>query len=52
MKSRALRRVALAAAVASTSALVLAGCSGGGGAAAGRSDEAITLTVATVNHFG
>ncbi|WZH37859.1 MAG: extracellular solute-binding protein [Microbacterium enclense] len=52
MKSRALRRVALAAAVASTSALVLAGCSGGGGAAAGSSDEEITLTVATFNDFG
>ncbi|KTS14339.1 ABC transporter substrate-binding protein [Microbacterium testaceum] len=52
MKSRALRRVALAASVASTSALVLAGCSGGGGAAAGSSDEEITLTVATFNDFG
>ncbi|MDF2666891.1 MAG: ABC-type sugar transport system, periplasmic component [Microbacterium sp.] len=52
MNSRALRRVALAAAVASTSALVLAGCSGGGGAAAGSSDEEITLTVATFNDFG
>ncbi|MDF2047834.1 extracellular solute-binding protein [Microbacterium sp. Kw_RZR3] len=52
MKSRALRRVALTAAVASTSALVLAGCSGGGGAAAGSSDEEITLTVATFNDFG
>ena len=52
MKSRALRRVALATAVASTSALVLAGCSGGGGAAAGGSDEEVTLTVATFNDFG
>ncbi|WP_295825482.1 ABC transporter substrate-binding protein [uncultured Microbacterium sp.] len=51
MKNRALRRVALVAAVASTSALVLAGCSGGGGSASG-GDGPVTLTVATFNDFG
>ncbi len=50
MKNRALRRVALVAAVASTSALVLAGCSGGGAASGG--DGQVTLTVATFNDFG
>jgi cellobiose transport system substrate-binding protein len=43
--------VALVAAVASTSALVLAGCSGGGGSASG-GDGPVTLTVATFNDFG
>jgi len=51
VKNRALRRVALVAAVASTSALVLAGCSGGGGSASG-GDGPVTLTVATFNDFG
>ncbi|MFN3948892.1 extracellular solute-binding protein [Microbacterium sp.] len=52
MNSRALRRTALVAAVASTSALVLAGCTGGGGSASGGSDGEVTLTVATFNDFG
>ena len=51
MKNRALRRVALVAAVASTSALVLAGCSGTGGSASG-GDGDVTLTIATFNDFG
>lgn len=50
MKTRALRRTALVAAVASTSALVLAGCSGAGGSASG--DGEVTLTIATFNDFG
>lgn len=50
MKSRVLRRAAVVAAVASTSALVLAGCSGGGGTASG--DGEVTLTIATFNDFG
>nr|WP_154921778.1 extracellular solute-binding protein [Microbacterium testaceum] len=52
MNSRALRRTALVAAVASTSALVLAGCSGAGGSASGGSDGEVTLTIATFNDFG
>ena len=52
MKSRALRRAAVVAAVASTSALVLAGCSGSGGSASGGSDGEVTLTIATFNDFG
>ena len=50
MKSRALRRAALVAAVASTSALVLAGCSGSGGTAA--ADGEVPLTAATFNDIG
>ncbi len=51
MNSRALRRIGLVAGVATTSALVLAGCSGGGGDAASGGDEN-TLTLATFNDFG
>ncbi|MBA8814956.1 cellobiose transport system substrate-binding protein [Microbacterium halimionae] len=52
MKSRALHRAATIAAVASTAALVLAGCSSSsdGGSSADGGD--ITLTVATFNDFG
>lgn len=53
MTSRPLRRIAVIAAVASTSALVLAGCAGGGGSTASSDpNEKITLTVATFNDFG
>lgn len=53
MNSRALRRVGLMAGVATTSALVLAGCAGGGGATPSADpDEKVTLTVATFNDFG
>ncbi|MCM3695052.1 ABC transporter substrate-binding protein [Microbacterium oleivorans] len=51
MNSRALRRVGVLAAVASTSAIVLAGCAGGGEPAA-NSGEKVTLTIATFNNFG
>lgn len=51
MKSRALRRVAVATIAASTSAIVLAGCAGGSGSTS-ESDGPITLTVATFNDFG
>lgn len=51
MNSRALRRVGVLAAVASTSALALAGCAGGGEPAA-NGDEKVTLTIATFNNFG
>ncbi|GAA3036546.1 ABC transporter substrate-binding protein [Microbacterium dextranolyticum] len=53
MNTRALRRVGLVAGVATTSALVLAGCAGGGGGAATADpNEKVTLTVATFNDFG
>ncbi|MFS0866110.1 ABC transporter substrate-binding protein [Microbacterium sp. 179-B 1A2 NHS] len=54
MNSRALRRVGLVAGVATTSALVLAGCAGSGEPAAngGGGDEKVTLTIATFNNFG
>ncbi|MFT3797800.1 ABC transporter substrate-binding protein [Microbacterium sp.] len=54
MNTRALRRVGLVAAVATTSAIVLAGCggSGGSGDASTDPDAKITLTLATFNDFG
>ncbi len=52
MSSRVLRRTALVAAAASTTALVLAGCAGSGGDASGGSDEDITLTITTFGTFG
>lgn len=53
MNTRALRRIGLVAGVATTSALVLAGCAGGGGGAATADpNEKVTLTVATFNDFG
>ncbi|GAA5034420.1 extracellular solute-binding protein [Microbacterium fluvii] len=54
MKSRALRRTAIVMAAASTTALVLAGCSGSSNepAATADPDEPVTLTVATFNDFG
>lgn len=51
MNSRALRRIGLVAGVATTSALVLAGCSGGGDPAASGGDSD-TVTLATFNDFG
>ncbi|EIC07366.1 extracellular solute-binding protein family 1 [Microbacterium laevaniformans OR221] len=53
MNTRALRRIGLVAGVATTSALVLAGCAGGsGGAKTADPNEKVTLTVATFNDFG
>ena len=53
MNTRALRRIGLVAGVATTSALVLAGCAGGGGGAATADpNEKVTLTVATSSDFG
>jgi len=54
VSSRAQRRLAIVAATAATSALVLAGCAGGGGDTSGSADpdEKITLTIATFNDFG
>ncbi len=54
MNSRALRRVSLLAGVATTSALVLAGCAGGAtpGETTEPGGEDITLTLATFNDFG
>lgn len=55
MNSRALRRLGLMAGVATTSAIVLAGCAGTSDAApSGDADsgEKITLTIATFNNFG
>lgn len=54
MNSRALRRIGLVAGVATTTAIVLAGCSGGGdtGSTGGADGDKITLTVATFNNFG
>ena len=54
MNTRALRRVGLVAGIATTSALVLAGCAGGsgGGAATADQNEKVELTIATFNDFG
>ncbi|GAA1948335.1 ABC transporter substrate-binding protein [Microbacterium aquimaris] len=53
MKSRAMRRTAVAAAAASATALVLAGCAGGSdSSSSGSGDEEIELTIATFNDFG
>lgn len=53
MNTRALRRTALIAVAASTTAIMLAGCAGsGGGASSSNPNEKITLTVATFNDFG
>ncbi|MBN9223718.1 MAG: ABC transporter substrate-binding protein [Microbacterium sp. SCN 70-27] len=53
MNTRALRRVGLVAGIATTSALVLAGCAGGsGGGATADPNEKVELTVATFNDFG
>ena len=52
MNSRALRRVGLIAGVASTTALVLAGCSGSPAGDDAASDEKVTLTVTTFGTFG
>ncbi len=54
MNSRALRRIGLVAGVATTSAIILAGCAGGGGGTSteGGGDGEITLTLATFNNFG
>jgi cellobiose transport system substrate-binding protein len=51
VNSRALRRIGLVAGVATTSAIVLAGCSGGGDQAASGGDSD-TVTLATFNDFG
>jgi len=52
VNSRALRRVGLIAGVASTTALVLAGCSGSPAGDDAASDEKVTLTVTTFGTFG
>ena len=53
MNTRALRRIGLVAGVATTSAIVLAGCAGGsGGGATTDPNEKVTLTIATFNDFG
>ncbi|GAA3918636.1 ABC transporter substrate-binding protein [Microbacterium invictum] len=52
MKSRALRRIGLIAGVATTSAIVLAGCSGGGEDPGDETEGETTLTIATFNDFG
>ncbi|WP_375386642.1 ABC transporter substrate-binding protein [uncultured Microbacterium sp.] len=53
MKSRALQRTAMVAAVASISALVLAGCaSGGSSTPTADPNKPVTLTVSTFNDFG
>ena len=54
MRSRALRRLGLVAGVATTSALVLAGCAGGGGGDTtdGGDGEPASITLATFNDFG
>lgn len=54
MKTRALRRIGLVAGVATTSALVLAGCSGTGGGTAtdGAAGGEVSITIATFNDFG
>ena len=52
MNTRALRRIGLVAGVATTSAIVLAGCAGGsGGGATADPNEKVTLTIATFNDF-
>nr|WP_274636745.1 ABC transporter substrate-binding protein [Microbacterium bovistercoris] len=52
MKSRALRRTAVAIAATSTAVLALAGCAGSGGSDSGDSNEKITLTVTTFGAMG
>ena len=54
MNTRALRRIGLVAGVATTSALVLAGCAGGAtpGETTEPGGEDVTLTLATFNDFG
>ncbi|RLK52304.1 ABC transporter substrate-binding protein [Microbacterium telephonicum] len=53
MNTRALRRIGLVAGIATTSAIVLAGCAGGSGdSATGDPNAEVTLTVATFNDFG
>ncbi len=56
MKSRALRRIGLVAGVATTSALVLAGCSGSGDNPEpgdnGDSKEPVTISITTFGTFG
>lgn len=53
MNTRALRRIGLVAGIATTSALVLAGCAGGsGGGTTADPDEKVELTIATFNDFG
>ncbi|WP_312676958.1 extracellular solute-binding protein [Microbacterium sp.] len=53
MNTRALRRIGLVAGVATTSAIVLAGCAGGsGGGTTADPNEKVTLTIATFNDFG
>ncbi len=53
MNTRALRRIGLVAGVATTSAIVLAGCAGGSGSGATADpNEKVTLTIATFNDFG
>ncbi|MFC4224679.1 ABC transporter substrate-binding protein [Lysinibacter cavernae] len=50
-KKRATKQILLGAAMLSSAALVLTGCSGAGGATGGgSSDEKVTLTLATVNN--
>jgi len=53
VNTRALRRIGLIAGVATTSALVLAGCGGtSGGEATTDPNEKVELTIATFNDFG
>lgn len=54
MNTRALRRIGLVAGIATTSAIVLAGCAGSGAGTNPTADpnEKVTLTVATFNDFG
>lgn len=54
MNSRALRRIGLVAGVATTAAIVLAGCSGGGdtGSTGSADGEKVTLTVTTFGTMG
>ncbi|MCT9819352.1 ABC transporter substrate-binding protein [Microbacterium sp. W1N] len=54
MNTRALRRIGLVAGVATTTAIVLAGCAGSAdsGSTGSADGEKITLTVATFNNFG
>jgi len=53
VNTRALRRIGLVAGIATTSAIVLAGCAGSsGGDASSDPNAEVTLTVATFNDFG
>jgi len=53
VNTRALRRIGLVAGVATTSAIVLAGCAGGStGGATADPNEKVELTIATFNDFG